>query len=433
MLFWGVVKSLYLTNLKGPKVKAPGFEDLQMWRMSFAEDVLDDVADAALAANPDLHEKLPPEVLPPGGGGVTDHGALTGLADDDHPQYQQEAEKGAASGYASLDATTKVPIAELPTGTTGTTVALGNAAAGLVAAHEGAADPHTVYQKESEKGAASGYASLDGSIKVPIAELPTGTTGTTVALGNAAAGLIATHEAAADPHTGYQKESEKAAASGYASLDAGTKVPTAQLGGAGADGTKFLRGDQTWATPAGSGTFVLTKIAGATGAHAGDETWEVLTAASGNITGQTFVTVMELTNVGVGRYHFKCELIYRTDATTTGINVTATHTGTTTAWIMRASVPTTGGAAATKAATNAAQGAAAGLWETEVELTKGSAIGTLGNFVISVNATTDQIVVIEGSFVVSATGTFRIQLSAELAALVVTAREGSFLSLKQLS
>ena len=60
---------------------------------------------------------------------------------------------------------------------------------------------------------------------------------------------LTTHAGAADPHTVYQKESEKGAASGYASLDAGTKVPTAELGGAGADANKFLRGDQTWAAP----------------------------------------------------------------------------------------------------------------------------------------------------------------------------------------
>lgn len=36
----------------------------------------------------------------------------------------------------------------------------------------------------ANKGAASGYASLDGSTKVPIAQIPTGTTGSTVALGN---------------------------------------------------------------------------------------------------------------------------------------------------------------------------------------------------------------------------------------------------------
>lgn len=39
---------------------------------------------------------------------------------------EQTSNKGAASGYASLDAGTKVPIAQIPTGSTGTTVALGN-------------------------------------------------------------------------------------------------------------------------------------------------------------------------------------------------------------------------------------------------------------------------------------------------------------------
>jgi hypothetical protein len=68
--------------------------------------------------------------------------------------------------------------------------------------------------------------------------------------------------AVGDPHTQYQKESEKSQASGYASLDAGVKVPTLELGGAGADASKYLRGDQTWNTPVGSGggyanTFLL--------------------------------------------------------------------------------------------------------------------------------------------------------------------------------
>ena len=40
---------------------------------------------------------------------------------------------------------------------------------------------------------------------------------------------IADHNDDADPHPGYQKESEKAAANGYAGLDAGSKVPAAQL------------------------------------------------------------------------------------------------------------------------------------------------------------------------------------------------------------
>jgi len=33
-----------------------------------------------------------------------EHGSLSGLTDDDHTQYQKESEKGAAGGYASLDA-----------------------------------------------------------------------------------------------------------------------------------------------------------------------------------------------------------------------------------------------------------------------------------------------------------------------------------------
>lgn len=39
---------------------------------------------------------------------------------------EQTANKGAASGYASLDGSSKVPVAQLPTGTSGSTVALGD-------------------------------------------------------------------------------------------------------------------------------------------------------------------------------------------------------------------------------------------------------------------------------------------------------------------
>lgn len=64
---------------------------------------------------------------------------------------------------------------------------------------------------------------------------------------------VSAHAGAADPHTGYQLESEKAAANGYASLDGTTRVPVAQLATGTPDGTKFLRDDRTWQTPAGGG------------------------------------------------------------------------------------------------------------------------------------------------------------------------------------
>lgn len=158
---------------------------------------------------------------------------------------QDTSAKGQASGYASLDGSAKVPIAQLPTGTSSSTVAIGNDArlsdartptahksthatggtdalspsdigaqpadsdlttiAGLTATTDNflqakasawasrtptqvAADLVTPLssslQATSAKGAASGYASLDASTKVPIAQLPTGTSSTTVAVGN---------------------------------------------------------------------------------------------------------------------------------------------------------------------------------------------------------------------------------------------------------
>lgn len=75
----------------------------------------------------------------------------------------------------------------------------------------------------------------------------------TIARDSEVTAAVAAHEAAADPHTGYQRESEKAAASGYASLDAGTLVPVAQLGTGTPTGSKFLRDDRTWQVPPGGG------------------------------------------------------------------------------------------------------------------------------------------------------------------------------------
>ena len=48
-------------------------------------------------------------------------------------------------------------------------------------------------------------------------------------MGLSAGADLTTHVAAADPHTGYQKESEKDAASGYAGLTAATLVASTQI------------------------------------------------------------------------------------------------------------------------------------------------------------------------------------------------------------
>ncbi len=153
-----------------------------------------------------------------------DHGDLAGLTDPDHPIAAVQGLQTALDGKEAA-----------------------GTAASAVSAHAGAADPHTGYQKESEKAAANGYASLDATTKVPFAQLPTGTGASQVAIGNHAhAGLYdpagtaasgdSAHVSAADPHTGYQKETEKGQANGYASLDGTGKVPAAQLPAASGGG-----------------------------------------------------------------------------------------------------------------------------------------------------------------------------------------------------
>jgi hypothetical protein len=77
-----------------------------------------------------------------------------------------------------------------------------------------------------------------------------------------ATAIIDGYLAAADFATFFDKQNalgfipenitNKGAVSGYAPLDASSKVPTENLGGTGADNTKYLRGDQTWAVPSGS-------------------------------------------------------------------------------------------------------------------------------------------------------------------------------------
>lgn len=60
---------------------------------------------------------------------------------------------------------------------------------------------------------------------------------------NADTDLDSTFEATLE-HT-----ANRGAVNGYAGLDINSKVPTVNLGGAGADASKYLRGDQLWATP----------------------------------------------------------------------------------------------------------------------------------------------------------------------------------------
>lgn len=207
---------------------------------------------------------------------------------------------------------------------------------------------------------------------------------------------VSAHEAAADPHTGYQKESEKAAANGYASLGADTIVPTAQLGSGAASGTTFLRGDKTWATPAGgSGGPATVKLTS-------DLAPYLLTALT-NATGLSFAVTS-----GV-YYNFSFVIVHQSLLSTTGLRLGLTHPGAT-IFAAHAAVSHTASATA-DGSDNRFEGP----------------LTTSGDSVVGAGvaaATTNYVSTIEGFILPSTTGTLQVQYAAEVAASV-TVKQGS--------
>jgi len=159
--------------------------------------------------------------------------------------------------------------------------------------------------------------------------------------------------------------------------------------------------------------------------------WLVLSANSTDITGLVLTTVMEMTGVGVGRYYFRCQLVFQTTATSTGIGVAVDHTGTLTQfavvnkWVDTLATATTGGVM------NAGAVAAGNVYGSHSSITKNTLIGAVNVTVQAANS--DHLMIIEGFFVVSVTGSLQIKLEAEAAGLVCRAMQGSFLELKKLS
>lgn len=177
--------------------------------------------------------------------------------------------------------------------------------------------------------------------------------------------------------------------------------------------------------------YIIKRTAGTTTAAGEFITWLVLAADPVDITGVTQTTVMTITGVGVGRYYFRCLLVYQAAVISTGIDVSVNHTGTTTQWVNEIHYASTGQLAATAAASETANNAAGNIYEQAGGRTKNTIIGAGTVSVDAINS--DMWMEIEGFFVVSVTGSLEIKMAAEAAALVVRAKQGSFLELKKLS
>ena len=111
--------------------------------------------------------------------------------------YVPLAQRGAASGVATLDSGTKIPSAQIPD------LSASYDTAGAAAAAAAASVPL------AQKGAASGVCPLDASLHVP------------------AANLVAANMP--DLSAIYTTKAREGAASGVATLDANTKIPSAQI------------------------------------------------------------------------------------------------------------------------------------------------------------------------------------------------------------
>lgn len=142
--------------------------------------------------------------------------------------YVPTTDKGVALGVATLDSGGKVPLAQIPSNLGGVTTVNGHSGDVTLAASDvGALAVGT-------RGAANGVASLDASSLVPVAQIPnldaSKITSGTLAVAQVPTGTTSGTVATGDhTHTGFVMTSQMGVASGVATLDSNTYVPIAQI------------------------------------------------------------------------------------------------------------------------------------------------------------------------------------------------------------
>lgn len=372
-----------------------------------------------------------------GGGGVTDHGLLTGLADDDHSQYHNDVRGDARytqktnnlSDVASV-ATARTNLglggaAVLNVGTLAGTVAAGDdsritgaaqkasnlsdlANAGTARTNLGLGTSATLNVPAAGDAAATevvkGNDTRMTNSRTPSAHAASHTAGgadqITVAAGNITANVV-DNTKLATVATG-TLHGRVTAGTGNVENLTGTQATTlldvftsALKGLAPASGggtTNFLRADGTWAAPTASSNVVTTK-----GTTQLTENAATLT----NITGLSFsLTANRM-------YHFKFVGTFRSAATTTGLGLSLT------------------GPALTYAGWSAQIEQAAAGTDQFYTYTVANSLSFIGASQSVVAANTDYLWEVEGFVQPSAAGTLQLQFRSEVSGSTVTLKAGS--------
>ena len=291
---------------------------------------------------------------------------------------ENSANKGAISGYASLDAGTKIPIAQIPTGSTASTVAIGNDArlsdARTPLSHSHAESEITNLVTDLAGKASSTHTHAEADITNLVTDLA----GKQAALGFTP-----------------ENSANKGAANGYAPLNASSRVPIANLASGTPDGTKFIRDDGTLVTPSGgSDPWVYVKLA---------SDFVTSSATAVDVTGMTFTPVANLS------YEISGIFLLRTATTTVGPRTgVAWPTGMTDGVVVLRVESAAGTQVISQGNINAAVLAPVGGLPTNTQSYPGELRGLL-----RAGATPS--------------GTFRLQLASETAGTNVTMKAGSFL------
>lgn len=152
-------------------------------------------------------------------------------------------------------------------------------------------------------------------------------------------------------------------------------------------------------------------------------------ATANSTTTAARITGMDLV-LGAGTYKFEYWIRYVSSITTTGVKFSVNHTGTVSYIAGWARYASTGGAAATAAATQAGNTATGNIHESFSFRAKSAAAG-IGP-TVSTDTTGDMLMCIEGTLIVTVSGTLELYHASETAAST-TVKAGTLLLVTQVA